>query len=464
MRETLGTPGRLSCSDVEVLLEKRISEEALSEGEQEGVRRHLDECRKCHALVKWISALPEYADELSDDEIRSAYRAAKQNQTYPQWSEHRGKIAAAVAVAAAAVIALGMLDGGWLKSLFPKVDDVTPAMLDCSPAAPREPVPGVTMTYCKDEEPGALVENGGELRVSLRTGAVGMRIDPNRRNKRKVTVETPEGEVRVKGTVFTVRVSQNQTRVEVFRGIVEFVPAASQEDTLYVTAGRGADLGRRAIFELLDPQTTVLRQTLETAASRRYASNPMPDLGSTSNAPAPRVMSGATGSPESTSPTGSVAQRVLAERPQSSERGARAQAEDAEKRSAPSIDALIQDAQSCLIAHDWKCASSRYQDVLTRYPGRPESTAVLVSLAKIELRHLDLPKKALDHYITYQRRAPGGPMAEEALFGIAETYRRLGDRNLEEETLRLFVERYPGSSQIKRARARLRRLGAAPRP
>ena len=100
-----------------------------------------------------------------------------------------------------------------------------------------------------------------------------------------------------------------------------------------------------------------------------------------------------------------------------------------------------------------------YQDILKRYPGRPESTAVLISLAKIELRHLNLPKRALDHYTTYQRRAPGGPMAEEALFGIAETYRRLGDRNLEGETLRLFVERYPKSSQLKRARARLRQLG-----
>ena len=128
----------------------------------------------------------------------------------------------------------------------------------------------------------------------------------------------------------------------------------------------------------------------------------------------------------------------------------------APKRSAPSIDTLIQEAQSCLIDRDWRCAAIKYQEVLKRYSGRPESMAVLISLAKIELRHLGRPKEALDHYKKYQQRAPKGPLAEEALYGIANAYRRLGLEDKEQETLRLFVEKYPQSSLVRKARARLK--------
>ena len=122
------------------------------------------------------------------------------------------------------------------------------------------------------------------------------------------------------------------------------------------------------------------------------------------------------------------------------------------------MDDLIQDAQSCLLLRDWNCAASRYREVLGRYSRRPESAAVLISLAKIELRHLRLPNQALGHYRDYLSRLPNGPLAEEALLGTAEAYRRMGLEARERETLQGFLQRFPKSSLSGKARSRLNQL------
>jgi TolA-binding protein len=234
--------------------------------------------------------------------------------------------------------------------------------------------------------------------------------------------------------------------------VVEFVPREAADRALQVSAGRGADLRHRTIFELTEPKTETLRRALDAADPQKNATEKEPTRGETLGAKVPEALSKLSESAdggELSGPTGPV---------EPAEEGLRSGTDSASKRSAPSIDILIQDAQSCLIVRDWKCAASRYQDILKHYPGRPESTAVLISLAKIELRRLNTPSKALDHYKSYQQRAPKGPMAEEALYGIADAYRRLGKTDMEKETLRLFVERHPQSSQLERVRARLHQL------
>ena len=73
--------------------------------------------------------------------------------------------------------------------------------------------------------------------------------------------------------------------------------------------------------------------------------------------------------------------------------------------------------------------------------------------------------RELRYQITaYQRRAPSGPLAEEALFGVAGAYRRLGNSNEERAALRRFLERYPRSSMQGKARARLAELEGADTP
>ena len=211
MREPLGEPGRRSCSEAAMLLEKRISEEALSDPEQQGLEQHLRHCRKCRGLVNWMTALPGYADELSDAEISAAFRTTMEDRSRRKRTAYRGKIAMAV-VAAVAMVAAVLFGGVWLRSLLPKNGDDANGVFQCSPVPPTEPVSGVAMTYCGDREPGTLIENGGDVRVTVRDGIVGMFIDPNRQHKRKVPVVTHHGEVRVKGTLVTVQVESAEER------------------------------------------------------------------------------------------------------------------------------------------------------------------------------------------------------------------------------------------------------------
>lgn len=459
MRDTMTESGRLTCADAAVLLEKRVAEEPLSDAEEQGLQQHLNHCEHCHRLVDWISALPGFAEELSGFEVRSAYQRAMENRARSLRAERRRKIAMALA-AVAAVAAVVLIDKGMIRDLFSEEGKPAITQLKCLPAPPTQPVAGVVMTYCADRPPGVLAEDDGALRVSLQYGAVGLLVDPHRPGKHRVSVETPHGEVRVKGTMFTVLVDEENTWVEVFRGVVELIPIDAQQETLSMAAGRGADLGRRRISRLSSPRTESLRRVLDRESSRTLlatrgpvpaATPPEPDR---TVSPAPSARRSPPGSSGSARSWGSAAKPVPEEESPVSD------IEEPPKPSEPSIDTLIQEAQSCLLSHDWEGASSRYQDVLTKYPGSPESTAVLVSLAKLELRHLDRPSRALSHYRTYRDRAPRGPMAEEALFGIAETYRRMGDTAKEKETLQTFIGQYPGSSQIERARARLRRLEA----
>jgi TolA-binding protein len=70
-------------------------------------------------------------------------------------------------------------------------------------------------------------------------------------------------------------------------------------------------------------------------------------------------------------------------------------------------------------------------------------------------------KQALTHYGAYLQQAPNGPLAEEAFLGTADAYRQLGHEDKEADTLRRFVERFPESSLISKARARLKQLSAS---
>jgi TolA-binding protein len=53
---------------------------------------------------------------------------------------------------------------------------------------------------------------------------------------------------------------------------------------------------------------------------------------------------------------------------------------------------------------------------------------------------------------------PSGPLAEEALWGIAEAHRRLRHRTAEQAALREFLERHPNGASAPQARQRLEQL------
>lgn len=450
MMETTGGQDLMSCAEVASLLEKEVSEEPLSSEEQRSVERHLSHCAGCRDFVRLTSNLPLFVDELSKDDVDAAIRAVMANEDNFGRTTHSPKDTWLIFAAAASIAAITLV-GASLLSVVPESPSAPSLAFRCEPSAPSELVPGVFMTYCDGLAPHAVVEDDGDVRVALPAGTVGFSIDPQRPHQRPVVVTTPLGEVRVKGTVFTVRVGRGNAVVEVFRGVVEVVPATRTGAVYEVSAGYGAMLLNHTTFELSDPKTEMLRQRLAEAVAAAGDDTPTAAIGDeTSSKDTPEEI-----------PPESLDEPSAPENPERRElSGSRHGAGAPSRQRSASLDALIQDAQSCLIDREWKCAAARYREALKRYSGLPESKAVLISLAKIELRHLNAPKEALAHFRKYQQQVPNGPLAEEALFGTAQAYRRLGIEDKERETLRLFIERYPQSSMRKKAQARLTQLGA----
>ncbi|MCP4673924.1 MAG: tetratricopeptide repeat protein [Deltaproteobacteria bacterium] len=106
----------------------------------------------------------------------------------------------------------------------------------------------------------------------------------------------------------------------------------------------------------------------------------------------------------------------------------------------------------------WQKAETAYKALIRNYPKRAEARSSLVSLGFIQLEHLKRPDKALRSYNLYLKRAPGGPLAQEAAFGRAMALKALGRRQAEIEALERFVEQYPNAAQSNRARKRLSML------
>ena len=444
MRGVRDVSTRISCSEADRILEERLFEGALSPSKRRDFEQHVSECDRCRGLFEQMLRLQDCADEVSEVEIEAARRRVSLNRAEipPSTSGRRTRATVAVAAAAAVVIATIVLNR----------PDAAKKILACRPSPVSAPVPGVRTTYCGEKPPVTTVDTDGTVRVLLETGTVGLDVDPRRSSPKPVVVESAAGEVRVKGTLFTVRAGAN-ARLEVFRGTVEFRPAGGGTPRS-VSEGEGAELLPGTVFSRSSFQTAPLRRALEAAAGHVAPSGPAVetisrDKGTKSSAlSAPMLV-------DAVEPVASAEIPTPEPKP-------RTAAENAAKR-APTMDQLIQEAQSCLIESDWHCASQRYNEVLRRYPGRPESAAVSVSLARLELRVLHEPQEALRHYLAYRRQAPNGVLAEEALLGIAAAYRAMGNRAEEEKALGEFIERFPENARRSQAVSRLRRLERAER-
>lgn len=102
--------------------------------------------------------------------------------------------------------------------------------------------------------------------------------------------------------------------------------------------------------------------------------------------------------------------------------------------------------------------------VMRRYHGTSAAQIAQLSSAALHLEHLGQPREALRLYQGAAAAQGRGPLAEEALYGAAEAYRALGDRDGEVRALRglLRLEGVGRSPLLQRAEARLRILDAAP--
>ncbi len=442
------TKDSISCADIAVFLDESLWQDLCVE-ERDAVSRHLDLCPQCSDFMKLATNLSRFPGNMSSDELDHAIQRVRVRASRPHPSDERRApqwVPIAVAASIAALIIAAVLG---LTSVGSNPKEKTVAF-QCAPSMPVEPLEGVLISYCEGGTKPEIIVDKGRVRVSLRSGAVGILVASDKFEKRSVIVDTPQGTVRDKGTVFTVRVYNENTWIEVFRGLVEVVSKIDDATVFNVAAGHEADVVGGVPSILTAPKTDMLRQRLDATESGERTARSDEDIEG-SKTPSLNDIE----LPQSdmiTDSTGGPTQRRQA-------------ASEAHRRSSggshpvvKSMYDLIQEAQSFLLDRDWTSAAARYREVLLHYPRRQESLAVLINLAKVELRYLGAPKDALAHYRDYQRRAPNGALAEEALFGTAEAYRNLGLKNDEEETLRRFIDRFPQSTLVRKARIRLTQL------
>jgi tetratricopeptide (TPR) repeat protein len=118
---------------------------------------------------------------------------------------------------------------------------------------------------------------------------------------------------------------------------------------------------------------------------------------------------------------------------------------------------LLAEANKARGKRRWKDADRLYQKVAREYPRTASAQIALVAAGHIQLEHFDRPQKAARLFRAAGKA--GGPVAEEARYGLAEAYRATGDARAERAALERFLADYPGSPLADRARTRLTELG-----
>jgi hypothetical protein len=419
--------------------------------QRETLQTHLDSCESCKNLFVFSDAFHALAESLDESDFIDGISAVlsqrrQQKEAEKQMPLRWPRLAAGIAIAA--VLCAGIW---WVwhsvGGPFP-----SPATGPCEAAAIIQPVAGVSMTRCTRDAAPDVAVIAGEVMVQLTHGAVALSVDPNRQNPRPVSVDTPKGCVEVKGTLFTVHADDSGAQVEVLRGVVTVTPQESPRRSLSVAAGNGARIDSGDIYPLQEPAFPVLTAAL----SRLHDSTePAAALARTSGSPQDNNREETAGKnapslPDVDSP---ASRHVNGIKNSASPIGP----------SEKTMEALIASARGCLIAHDWECAAERYAKVVKNHGHRPGASSVLISLAKLELRRLGSPEKALKHYRAYMLKEPDGPLAEEALLGIAKSHRKIGNTDAERKALEQLLEQFPRSSMAVKVQNRLAQLNGEER-
>ena len=117
----------------------------------------------------------------------------------------------------------------------------------------------------------------------------------------------------------------------------------------------------------------------------------------------------------------------------------------------------------------WRAAEALYERVMRDHAGTDAAAIATVASASLHLDHLADPAGALRRFRRALRLRPDGPLAEEARWGLAETYRALGDVEAERAALRALPVGPPALGQrgarapaTDRARGRAMRRRALP--
>jgi tol-pal system protein YbgF len=99
-------------------------------------------------------------------------------------------------------------------------------------------------------------------------------------------------------------------------------------------------------------------------------------------------------------------------------------------------------------------AAAGFDAFVAKYPTSSFLPSAHFWAGSAALQAKDIPR-ASEHFNTVVNQWPDDPRAPDALLGVANCQRALGERRLEQKTLKSVVERYPASAAAKSAKERL---------
>ena len=420
------------------------------------MERHARSCPSCAALWEASVSIPRDLPPISDELVASVLNSRFQTRARARsWPKVVGLVACVAAVA------LFILLGPFGPSHDAPDAEPSSSLVDGSERVFSEGERVVAEAgdrlLTSEGNLELALERGSEISLPVLTeprvelvlerGFLAAHLLPG--SGRAVQVTTRYGKVRVTGTVFSVEKDKRDMRVGVVEGKVQVRSVEDESKVAEVAAGQVFSISDFTFDELTDSSRRRVRSLLG-MTSEQPEQNPSEE-GTTSKPGAATEVVEALVADAVEEPEQVPASR-RGRRDASVESESAAPARQPDKRS-PSD--YILEARELRKLADWRGAAERYRILLKRYPDSHEAATVLLPLAELELNHLGRAKASLVHFEEYLRRNPTGAMAEEALWGKCGALRTLGKRELEKRNLEIFVEKFPQSMHIGRARTRL---------
>lgn len=328
-----------------------------------------------------------------------------------------------------------------------------------------------------------------KLIVNIEAGHVFGEVDPEADGPTLVLV-TPNGEVTVTGTVFSVNVKPEKTTVCVFRGNVRL--PGPQKNARTLASGQAIALGEpspRTITSQERMEYEMIREALSLTKASQTASLRIASIPSGATVSLDDVVQGLTpftmtiragnhvvevsmDGRETVRTTlemvpGSMVFREfdLSEVPEGETVFEETSAAPVAKRATgplpagPDPEELLAQAQSFRQARNWEQAIVTYRELIRLHPGSRQARAACVSMGNIQLDYLHQPSAALRSFERYLKNAkPRGVLVQEASFSRVLCLRALGRRELERRALIDFIRDFPNGIQTPRARERLGQL------
>lgn len=122
---------------------------------------------------------------------------------------------------------------------------------------------------------------------------------------------------------------------------------------------------------------------------------------------------------------------------------------------------LLGEANRLRGARRWRAAERLYREVTARFPRTDQAYAARVSAATLRQRQLGDPRGALRLYRAALADRTRTHLRQEAMFGVAECHRALGQRPAEKKALEAYLAAFPDGPMTARARQRLEQLSGA---